>query len=337
MSKHESTTLPTIFEVAQAAGVSITTVSHVFSGNRPVNEETRRRVIETSERLGYRASRNARGLATGRSMAVAVQLPMTAPDILMNPYFSYLLPAMSEAAVALGYAFVLVPPNPAEESFIRPLVTQRGVDAAILIDPRPGDAFHLSLREAEVPTVSLGRAPELPDAPRVDQDFETAMQDVSRHLGEEGYRRTAFLTIPDDIASIGDIRRAYEEHFEAPEVAVAEDYSDDAATDAALALLDRPDRPDAVICITERQALGVYRAVRELDLTVPADVGVVSFGESSVSRGMIPPATSVCVFPESAGRELIGIVDRLLSREDVAEVTLVPTELLVRGSTKRRG
>lgn len=335
MSKRESTTLPTIFEVAQAAGVSITTVSHVFSGNRPVNEETRRRVIETSERLGYRASRNARGLATGRSMAVAVQLPMAAPDILMNPYFSYLLPAMSEAAVALGYAFALVPPNPTEESFIRPLVTQRAVDAAILIDPRPGDLFHMSLQEAGIPTVSLGRAPDFPQVPRVDQDFDKAMQDVRRHLEQQGYRSSAFLTIPDEISSIADVRRAYETHFDEPFVAVAEDYSDDAATLAALSLLDEMDRPFAAICITERQALGIYRAARELGLSIPDDVGVVSFGESSVSRGMSPPATSVCVFPEVAGRELINLVGRMLSGEEVPDVTLVPTELLVRHSTER--
>lgn len=335
VAERERDSLPTIFQVAETAGVSITTVSHVFSGKRPVHPATRRRVLEASERLGYQARRNARGLATGRTMTLGVQLPMAGPGIIFNPYFSALLPAMSEAAVALGYAFALVPPRPSRSGFIEPLVDRRGIDAAILIDPRPHDPFPMVLLEADIPFVSLGRIPDLPDNPRVDQDFDAAVRTVLDHLHEHRYRRPAFLTIPDDLSSVQDIRRAFEHRASPRSVVVAKDFSDDAARIAAQKLLAKPARPDAVICLTERQAIGVYRAAANLGLEIPKDLGVVSFGESGVARGLKPPATSVSVFPEQSGQAVVQLVDKCLASEPIPPLTLVPTELLVRASTLR--
>ena len=84
-SSDESSTGPTIFEVADAAGVSITTVSHVFSGKRRVGADSRRRVIDVAARLAYRPRRNARSLATGRTMTLAIQFPMSGPEMVLNP------------------------------------------------------------------------------------------------------------------------------------------------------------------------------------------------------------------------------------------------------------
>ena len=330
-------TSATIFEVAQEAKVSITTVSHVFSGKRPVSEATRRRVVEVAERLAYRPRASARALATGRSMTLAVQLPMIWPEIVFNPYFAILLPAMSEAAVARGYAFALVPTNPSPTAFIEPLIGQRGVDAAILLDPVPGDPFPVALAEGGVPYVSLGRVPGPHDNPRVDQDFDAAVHGIIGHLAEQGYWRPALLTIADQISSIVDIRAAFERHLDEPIVAIAHDFSDQAASTAADRLLRLNPRPDAVLCITERQAVGAGRAAATLGVRIPEDLGVVSLGDSQVSRGMKPPVTSLCVFPERAGEALVALVDHLLAGDPTPpEVVLVATELVVRASTQRR-
>lgn len=335
MSEAGRNSSPTIFEVAQEAGVSITTVSHVFSHKRPVNEETRRRVLEASNRLNYQASRTARSLATGRTMVLGVQVPLASAELLFNPYFSQLLPALSETAVALGYTFALVPPNPSVDGLITPLVERRGIEAAILIDPHPGDPFVRALLEAKLPFVSLGRVPEAPTNPRVDQDFDSAMKMVIAHLRSQGYERPAFFTISDEMTSIFDIRMAFEQLAPGATVAFSPDLSDGAAFDVARDLLGRRPRPDAVICLTERHALGLYRAAEVLGILIPEDLGVISFGESSVSRGLRPAATSVCVFPEQSGEQLVRLVHQLLQDENVPALTLVHTELRVRASTGR--
>jgi DNA-binding LacI/PurR family transcriptional regulator len=334
-SSDAPSTGPTIFEVADAAGVSITTVSHVFSGKRRVGADTKRRVIDVAARLAYRPRRNARSLATGRTMTLAVQFPMSGPEMVLNPYFTALLPALSEAALGLGYAFALVPPNPGKSRLIDTLVQQHRVDAAVLLDPRRGDRFPKALAKADIPMVSLGRLPDIPGCPRVDQDFQSAIKGILDHLTDEGYERIAFLTIPDDLSSIVDIRQAFEQLAHEPVVEVADDFSDVAAAVAAQALLTRRTRPDAIICLTERQAVGTYRAAAKQNLSIPSDLGVVSLGESPISRNLMPPATSLSVFPESAGRSLVTVIAAVLEGEAVPDVTFVPTQLLPRESTRR--
>jgi DNA-binding LacI/PurR family transcriptional regulator len=324
----------TIFEVAEAAGVSITTVSHVFSGKRPVGERTRRRVMEAAERLAYRPRSTARALASGRTMTLAIQFPYAGQDVLFNPYFSELVPAMSEAAVVRGYAFVLVPPDPPRDTFIRPLIEQRGVDGAILLDPVYGDTFPAALGEAGIPFVSLGRTPDAPAAPRVDQDFRALMRDVAGHLRANGYERPALLNLPGKLSTLLDIDEAFHEVAGDGASTAAEAPSDVAAADAARRMLTARDRPDAIVCLDERQAAAFYRVAAELGLDIPADLGVVALHDA-MAPGMRPPLTSVTLFPDRAGRALVELVDRVLEGEDPPALTLVDWELRPRASTAR--
>jgi DNA-binding LacI/PurR family transcriptional regulator len=325
----------TIFEVAEAAGVSITTVSHVFSGKRPVGARTRKRVEDAAERLAYQPRSTARALASGRTMTLAVQFPYQGHDVLFNPYFSELVPAMSEAAVVRGYAFVLVPPDPPRETYLRPLIERRGVDGAILLDPVYGDTFPAALLDAGIPFVSLGRTPDAPAAPRVDQDFGMVMRALAAHLREQGYVSPALLNLPGKLSTLLDIEDAFRDVFGSGVVVAAEAPSDVAAADAARRVLGASQRPDAVICIDERQAAAVYRAARELGIDIPDDVGVAALHDA-MAPGMTPPLTSVTLFPDRAGRALVELIDRILADGPAPTLTVVGAELRPRSSTLRR-
>jgi DNA-binding LacI/PurR family transcriptional regulator len=327
----------TIFEVAEAAGVSITTVSHVFSGKRPVGARTRRRVEEAAERLAYRPRPAARALASGRTMTLAVQFPLEGADVLLNAYFSGLVPAMSEPAVVRGYAFVLVPPDPARETFIEPLIDRRGIDGAVLLDPRAGDPFAEALLEAGIPFVSLGRTPDAPGTPRVDQDFAELMRVVAAHLAEQDYERPAFVNLPGEFSTLVDIEHAFLAAVPHGVAVSGAEPTDAAAAAAARELLDRPParRPDAVVTMDARQAAAVYRAALELGLAVPGDVGVVAL-DDAMAASMDPPLTSVTLFPAEAGRALIELIDGVLGGAEPPPLTLVPFELRPRASTRRR-
>ncbi|MGH3040245.1 MAG: LacI family DNA-binding transcriptional regulator, partial [Gaiellaceae bacterium] len=172
---------PTIFEVAEAAGVSITTVSHVFSGKRRVHEGTRLRVLETSERLGYRPRTAAQALATGRSMTLGLQITMSGHELILNPYFTALLPAMSLAAIDLGYSFLFVPPDPSPQEFVEPLL-DGGIDGGIVIDPVEGDSFVIKLLAADLPFASIGRLTKSPHEHWVDNDHPAVVEHVLDHL-----------------------------------------------------------------------------------------------------------------------------------------------------------
>src|SRR4051812_40364742 len=101
----------TIRDVAGACGVSITTVSHVYSGKRHVSERTRERVLEAAALLGYAPNTTAAGLVRGRSMTLAMHVPFDGGEVMLNPFYTSMLPAMSAAALEQGYSFILLPPR----------------------------------------------------------------------------------------------------------------------------------------------------------------------------------------------------------------------------------
>jgi DNA-binding LacI/PurR family transcriptional regulator len=92
-------TASTIFEVAEGAGVSITTVSHVSSGKRHVSDDTCARVRDVAAVLAYTPRASARALATGRSMTIALQQSMPGTEFALNPFFGAMLASMSEATL----------------------------------------------------------------------------------------------------------------------------------------------------------------------------------------------------------------------------------------------
>jgi DNA-binding LacI/PurR family transcriptional regulator len=324
----------TIFDIAEAAGVSITTVSHVFSGNRPVGTATRQKVLEAAERLDYRPRGSARALATGRTMTLALQISFSGPELLFNPFFTSLLPAMSEAAIELGYSFAFVPAD-AAESFVEPLIARRTVDAAILIDPRPGDRFVAEVLAERLPYVSLGRVLGAPAGPRVDHDHLEVCRAVVDHLRAERYERIAMLSIREQVSYVIDLEAAFRTIVPDGAVIAADALSVDAGRAVAAELLAGDDRPDALFCANDVLAVGVLQAAAAAGVRVPEDLGVVGVEDSSLARHAEPPLTSISAHPEEAGRLLIATMDRVLSGELDVPPTVVPIDLVIRASSTR--
>jgi DNA-binding LacI/PurR family transcriptional regulator len=326
----------TIFDIADAAGVSITTVSHVFSGNRPVGRATRRKVLEAAERLRYHPRGSARALATGRSMTLALQISSSGPELLFNPFFTSLLPAMSEAAIELGYSFVFVPGDDAARSFVEPLIARRTIDGAILVDPLPDDGFVTEVIAQRVPYVTLGRVLGGPEAPSVDHDHASLVRMVISHLRENGYTRIDLITTPQEISYVADIVAAFGEEVPGGSVVEASGLSVDAGYEAALELLTGEDRPDAIFCVNDVPAVGVLQAAETVGLRVPDELGVVGVEDSSLAQHAKPPLTTVRAHPEEAGRLLIATIDAVLAgNADPPPHAIVPSELVVRRSSSR--
>jgi DNA-binding LacI/PurR family transcriptional regulator len=327
---------PTIFDIARAAGVSITTVSHVFSGNRPVGTKTRQRVLEAAERLNYRPRGSARALATGRTMTLALQISFSGPELLFNPFFTSLLPALSEAAIELGYSFAFVPPDAASASFVEPLIGRRTVDAAILIDPRRDDPFVRAVLAERLPYVSLGRVIGARPGPRVDHDHREVCRTVVRHLREERYERIAMLSIREEVSYLIDLEAAFAEVVPDRVVVAADALSVDAGRVTAEQLLGRHDRPDALFCTNDVLAIGALQAARDAGIRVPDDLGVVGVEDSTLARHADPPLTSVSAHPDEAGQLLVTTIHEVLAgAADPAPLSTVPISLVRRRSSSR--
>jgi DNA-binding LacI/PurR family transcriptional regulator len=331
------TTSANIFQVAVEAGVSITTVSHVFSSKRHVSEETRRRVLAVSDRLGYRPRASARALATGRSMTIALQHSLSSPEFALNPFFAAMLTSMSEAAISSGYSFIFVPADPPAEVFVTPLIAERRVDGAILIDPVPGDAFVEAVITNEMPAVSLGRVEGHPEKLSVDHDHALALKEVFEHLRLQGYERPAMLSLAAEMSYVADMDAAFERLAPpgAPCLSATE-FSERSGYELAQELLEGPGRPDAIFCVNDILAAGAARAAADLGMLVPDELGIVGVGDSVRAREAVTPLTSIRVFPELAGTLLLELIEVLLaSGEQPDPPDPLPAELVVRQSTSR--
>jgi DNA-binding LacI/PurR family transcriptional regulator len=332
-----------ITDVAREARVSITTVSHVLSGKRPVAARTRQAVLDAANRLGYRPTIAARGLATGRTMAVGLQFPMEGEHLLLNPYFPDLLGSLSAEATKAGYSFVLLPARRSADFPLESVLETQRLDAAILVDPSDANDVLPMLRRSGVPVITVGRYLGRGKTHWVDNDHPQAMGMVFDHLLEQGYRRPALISLGHERYSyIADIEQAYRERAAtigiAPLLVRAEDLTERAGYDAAITLLARQSRPDAIIAAVDRQAVGVLGAASELGIRVPDELGVTGEGNTLLASSSHLPLTSVDPHAAELGRAAIAVMEQVLADRIPPSrpmTRLVAVELVTRASTAR--
>lgn len=332
-----------IADVAREARVSITTVSHVLSGKRPVSSTTRQAVLEAANRLQYHPTVAARGLATGRTMAIGLQFPMEGEHLILNPYFPSLLGALSAEATRTGYTFVLLPAHRGGDFPLENLLDTQRLDGAIVVDPSAANDVLPLLRRYRVPVVTVGRSLGRVRTHWVDNDHRDAMSRVIDRLIERGYRSPALLSLGRERFSyIADIEKAYQERAEhhefPPRLERAEDLTERAGYDAAVTLLARRSRPDVIIAAVDRQAIGVLGAATDLGISVPGQLGIVGEGDTVLARNSHPTLTSIDPRAAELGRAAFALLVRVLEGRVPASTPLteiVPASLVERESTDR--
>lgn len=329
--------MTTIRDVAREAGVSVTTVSHVFSGRRKVAEETGHRVREVAERLGYHPDAAARKLATGRSTAVGLSFQMSGEALLLNPFFTSLLSGFSAEAAELGFTFTLLPERPD-----RSAAERSGLAGVVIVDPAPGNPWIPTLAREGVRVVTIGRSLGGIELSWVDNEHRRGILDAVNHLLDQGYRNLVLLSVWERLSYIADIEQAFNQAVTELDISgklvYAEDFSDRAARRVAIDLLKGPDPPDAVIAAIDHMAIGVLQAAEEMDLRVPEDLGVVGEGDTVLAHHAHPPLTSVRVVPEELAREALRLLNGFWHEADTPDrQVMLPAELVIRKSTLRGG
>lgn len=330
-----------IRDVAAAAGVSPTTVSHSLSGKGRVPEHTRQRVRDVARSLGYRPSRTARNLLGGRTgmLGFTVPQPPGTPFSLADlSYFVELTNAATRTAMDHGYALAIVPGGGAEEPW-----SGIDIDGAIVADPLIGDPTVAALRAQGLPVVTSGRVIGAENGgPLVDNDFRTAAATVLDHLWEQGARSIVLMTTPPTTSYVVDMIAAYEgwcsDHDVTPRTQLCDqDMTAGVAAAAATAVLESEPRPDAVFAPLDRLALATLQATHARGLAVPGDLLIAAATDSEAARWTHPSLTVVHLYPEQVGRAAAELLIALVEgREPVEREVIVPTELIVRESSRRR-
>jgi DNA-binding LacI/PurR family transcriptional regulator len=289
---------PRLKDVAELAQVSMKTVSNVVNGTVPVAEQTRQRVQQAIDTLGYQPNVTARRLRTGRSGVIALAFPE-----LPSPYFAELAVEVIAAARRKGITVLMddTGGDPAAELRIASGLGDPMIDGVIL-SPLGLDRVTLLSRSRDIPLVLLGEADLGPVADRVHIDNVSGARDVTQHLIDEGYRRIAVIGWQDPAPRATAEQRLLGYHHALEAAGLAADeallppvrayFRPDGAT-AMRRLLKLPDRPDAVFCFNDLLALGALRAIHEAGLRVPQDIGIVGFDDVEEAEYAIPSLTTV--------------------------------------------
>src|SRR5882757_7343778 len=319
-----------IRDVAAAAGVSITTVSDALNGKGRLPDATRSHVREVADRLGYRPSAAARTLRTGKSGLIGLTVttygdePFTFTEFA---YFAEMARAATSAALARGYALVILPATSRHDVW-----SNVALDGTVVIDPSDHD-----------PVVTDGRpAGSLPVTAWVDNDHEAAVLGILDHLADAGARRIGLLTGTTTDTYTRLSTTAYLQWCErVGQDPVYESYpAHDPCAGAVAAdrLLARPDRPDAVYGLFDPNGTDLLAAARRYGLRVPEDLLLVCCSESTVYANTEPPVTTLSLKPRRIGTAvvqlLIDAIEGIDSDQPIEQV--IPTELIVRTSSQRR-
>ena len=340
--------MPTIFDVARAAGVSTGTVSRAFNENTEVSAATRARVLAAAERLGYHPNPLARGMVTRATATVG----LVVPDIA-SPFFHELARGVEDVASANGQLVVLCNTDRRPEKERRYLNALRAhrVGGLILAGaphaaPAAGDG-----REKGPPTVRVIRhAPA--SGPALLLDYRAAVREEVEHLLALGHRRIGYVNGPVAHGNSAERRAGYREALRRAAVSVERElvtsapFTIEGGYDAAARLLDLPKPPTALALANDHMALGAMQAIRARGLTVPGDVSVVGFDDFVVASLVEPRLTTVRVpMREMGARAMQLLLEEIARRrrgpEDAAHESppaeYVPTELVIRESTGPTG
>jgi DNA-binding LacI/PurR family transcriptional regulator len=328
-----------IGDVAQAAGVSITTVSHALNGKGRLTDETRRRVREVADRLGYKPSALARGLAGGRTGMLAVtvsfvdHLALTIGDF---DYFLQVMNAATSAAFERGFSLTLVPADSR-----RDLLERLPLDGAVVMDPVRGDEIVGLLGDRGIPVVTTGRCPDGPDeACWVDNDHVAGTRAMIEHLAAEGATRVALLTAPAFQSYTIDALEAFEAtcaelDLEPIIETVTDSISESGAYAAASRLLASSNPPDAIYATLDRLALGALLAAEAKGVRVPEALRVAGCTDSEAARSSRPTLTALSLNPELIGTEAVDLLVALIENGTPAEAhRVVPFAVIRRASTQ---
>jgi len=331
----------TISDVAEAAGVSIKTVSRVFNDEPNVRDETRRRVLEVVADLDYHPNIAARSLAGRKSFLIGL--------LYDNPCANYILGLQSGSLDRLRgdkWRLLVVPCEDSAKMAGKTvsMVRAAGVGGVILTSPICDNAEIVNeLVAARIPMVRIAPADSVgvdAVAPSVGMDDRSAAADITRHLISLGHRRIGVIRGDSTHSSSSErwagFRQAMDEAgLEIDHSLVGQGiYTFESGLEAARPLLDRPDRPTAILSQNDDMAAAAILVAYELGIRVPDELSVTGFDDSQIASTVWPQITTIRqpirAMAQAATQALIKIME---GSHSPPGHRIMPYELIVRGST----
>jgi LacI family transcriptional regulator len=328
--------LPTIYDIAEEAGVSYSTVSRTLSGFEFVKASTREKVLSTAKKLGYVPNQQARSLAGGVSDLIGVLVPG-----LTNDYVTQILHGIDGALTESDYNVILYTTNrrQGKESTYAARIMNGAADGLLLVAPIMSDLYLDTLRQQNFPYVLIDQVDQEQRSTVINTDNRRGAYEGTRYLIELGHRKIGFL------AGLTQINSAVE-RFEGYKSALADhniplrdeyivpgDFTTQVGYEGAQALLALEDIPTAIFATNDLSALGAMDAIREHDLRIPKDISIIGFDDIPAAAVVYPKLSTVRQPLVQMGHEAVmELLARLENPDHEARQIMLETQLVIRDS-----
>jgi DNA-binding LacI/PurR family transcriptional regulator len=333
-----STTRPTIADVARVAGVSKGLVSFALNDRPGVSPETRQRILAAASELGWTPNLRARSLSVGRAFACGLVIGRSPDVIAADPFFPSFIAGLEDEFSVTGQALVLAVATPGrhEAETYRSLAADRRVDGVLVTDVRAGDERIRLLAELGLPAVTLG-------VPDVDSPFTSVSADdgagirlVVDHIASLGHRRVAHVAGPAGMLHAQRRNAAFRAAADAAgldTLVVETDFSAADGARATAALLDRADRPTAIVYSNDSMAIAGVGIAQQRGVRVPDDLSVTGFDDTEIGRYLHPALTTVATDARGWGRTAARALLAAIAGAPAEHIDLDDPTLTVRAST----
>jgi len=325
----------TIQEVARLAGVSTATVSRVLSRPEVVRNQTREQVMTAITQLDYQPDAAARALASGRTHTVGCVIPT-----LDHAIFARSTQAMQTTLAQAGYQLLVASHeyDPVTEFELVRALQQRGVDALVLVGTDHAPRLWKALSAWRKPTLLTWSCD--PRLPSLGFDNEGAAQMAASHLLELGHRYIGVisgLTAHNDRARsrIDGVRKSLTQAgMSLPANFITEQaFSLEGGRLGLRQLMRLRHKPTAIFCGNDLLAVGAMLEAERMGLDVPSDLSICGIDNLEISEAINPGLTTVSLPTQDLGRIAAQYMLSAISGEVIAAKSLLPFELVVRGST----
>lgn len=330
----------TMSDVARQAGVSLMTVSRVVNDKGEISPETRKRVQEVIEKLGYRPSGIARSLAGGQTYTIG----LVVPDIA-NPYFSGMAHGIAQVAYDEGFSMLLCDceERPERELAMLDVLEEKRVDGVVVAAPRAASEKLLPILERHPNAVIVNRLFEGSNTAAaqgyvINNDRGGGYM-VTQHLLESGHQSVGFLAGPQ--TSYGSARRllGYRAALEErglgydPELVQYCPPTVEGGRQAAIQLVQENPEISALFCFNDLVAIGVLQCCQHLGRRVPGDLAIIGYDDIPMASWVTPALTTCHVDFEEMGRLAIQLlIDQISGCSEDCENIVMEPELVVRAS-----
>jgi DNA-binding LacI/PurR family transcriptional regulator len=321
----------------------LSTVSRSLAGSPLISAKTRRRVEKFAASLDYRIDPAGSSLRTGLTRTAGVVIPLThaADQRFSDPFFLEMIGAIADELSAVGYNMLLSKLIEDPAAWIGVAARERRIDGVIVIGQ---SLHHTSLNELtglEFPLAVWG-------AGRKDQSYTCVGSDnvegarlATDHLLSQGCRDILFLGDP----ALPEVAARLEGYASALKAAgiprrrrleIAVSFDDDSASRAVSSLLSKRFSFDGIVACSDSLAMQAMRALRERGRSIPADVAVVGFDDIPFTAFTTPALSTVRQDIRLGAQSLVRTLMRAIAGLPTESV-VVPTELVIRGSSLRKG